>query len=297
MSPEPGTGSEAPLGLPLPLTGRTRVFAIIGDPIAQAGSPALFNAEFRRRGLPCVLVPLQVRPGDLEIAFTFLWKAGNFDGLVLTVPHKIAALRFVDVLGPEALRMGAVNAVRRGPDGRLVGDNFDGGGFISGLRTRGHDVRDRRVLVVGCGGAGAAVASAIAAEIPRMLRVYDVNIERAQALSTRIREWAPSLDVAVADPDPGGMDVVVNCTSLGMKLDDPLPVDVMRLEPSALAVDIVLEPEITPFLSMARARGNAIHSGPHMLAGQISAICDFFGLEVGVGRHPRDGTAGSLQSG
>lgn len=266
-------------GLPLPLTGRTRVFAIIGDPIAQAGSPALFNAEFRRRGVSCVLVPLLVRPDDLELAFSFLWKVGNFDGLVLTVPHKIAALRFVDELRPEARRMGAINAVRRLPDGRLIGGNFDGAGFIGGLRAHGHDVAGRRVLVVGCGGAGAAVASGIAAAGAEVLRLYDLDPTRARALAARILATHPGLDVSAVPPDPLGMDVVVNCTSLGMKPGDPLPVDVTRLDASALAVDIVLEPEITPFLSLAQKQGNAIHTGSHMLSAQIAAISDFFELE------------------
>lgn len=273
------TSIPADLGLPLPLTGRTRVFAILGDPIAQAGSPALFNAEFRRRGVTCVLVPLQVKPEDLELAFTFLWKVGNFDGLVLTVPHKIEALRLVDKLQPEARRMGAINAVRRLSDGRLVGANFDGAGFIEGLRSRGHDVAGRRVLVIGCGGAGAAIASAITAGGAAELKLYDIDTARSWDLATRIRSWSPSANVTAASPDPRGMDVVVNCTSLGMKPGDPLPVDIERLEPSALAVDIVLEPELTPFLLSARERSHAVHTGAHMLRSQVGAIADFF--EIG----------------
>ncbi len=265
-------------GLPLPLSGRTRVFAIVGDPIAQAGSPALFNAEFRRRGVPGVLVPLHVKPDHLKLAFDFLWKVGNFDGLVLTVPHKIAAMGLIDDIQPEALRMGAVNAVRRLPDGRLVGGNFDGIGVINGLRSRGHEVVGRRVLVIGCGGAGAAVASAVAAAGAAALKLYDTDTARSQELAIRIKSWAPSTDVASAPPDPDGMDIVVNCTSLGMKAGDPLPVHIDRLEPSALAVDIVLEPQLTPFLLSAEKRGNAIHTGAFMLSAQVGAISDFFEL-------------------
>ena len=265
-------------GLPLPLTGKTRVFAILGDPIAQTGSPALFNAEFRRRGVAGVLVPLQVKPEDLKLAFDFLWKVGNFDGLVLTVPHKIVALRFVDDIETEARRMGAINAVRRLRDGRLIGGNFDGIGFIDGLKSRGHDLAGRRVLVVGCGGAGAAVASAIAAAGAAELKLYDIDATRSRDLAARIESWKLSTKVTSGAPDPLGSDVVVNCTSLGMKAGDPLPVAIERLSPSALAVDIVLEPELTPFLVSARERGNPIHSGSFMLAAQIGAIADFFGL-------------------
>lgn len=268
-------------GLPLPLTGETRVFAILGDPIAQAGSPALFNAEFRRRGLRCVLVPMHVRPRDLECVFRGLWAVSNLDGVVLTVPHKLNAVRLVDELGPAAHRMGAINAVRRLPDGRLTGENFDGAGFIDGLRARGHEMANQRVLVIGCGGAGSAVAFAVAEENPRALQLYDVDDNRAEDLASRVKAWRPTLDVSTGRRDPFGMDVVVNCTSLGMTADDELPVDVHRLQASALAVDIVLKPEITPFLFEAGALGCATHSGSYMLASQVDAICNFFGLGVG----------------
>lgn len=224
---------------------------------------------------------MRVLPRDLDTAFQGLRAITNLDGLVLTVPHKIDALRLVHELGPAAQRMGAVNAVRRLPDGRLVGENFDGAGFIGGLRTRGHELAGRRVLVIGCGGAGAAVASAIAEESPRALRLYDVESRRAETLAARIKTSEPALNVVAGHRDPAGMDVVVNCTSLGMKEGDELPVDVRRLEASALAVDIVLKPEITPFLSEASARGCATHSGTHMLAAQIEAICDYFSLGFG----------------
>ena len=276
MSPEPVV--PAAPGLPLPLTGETRLFAILGDPIAQAGSPALFNAEFRRRSVPCVLVPMRVPPADLETAFKGLWTVANLDGLVLTVPHKIDVLRLVDELGPTARRMGAVNAVRRLPDGRLLGENFDGVGFVVGLHGRGFSNAGRSILIVGCGGAGTAIAFAVAEQRPDALHLFDVDPLRASDLARRIREAHPDLPIHAGDRDPTGMDMVVNCTSLGMKSGDALPVEVDRMDSRTVAVDIVLKPEVTPFLARAAALGCATHSGSHMLAAQVGAICDFFGL-------------------
>lgn len=276
MSPEPDV--PAAPGLPLPLTGETRLFAILGDPIAQAGSPALFNAEFRRRGVPCVLVPMRVPPADLETAFKGLWTVANLDGLVLTVPHKIDVLRFVDELGPTARRMGAVNAVRRLPDGRLLGENFDGAGFVGGLHGRGFTIAGRSILIVGCGGAGTAIAFAVAEQRPGALHLFDVDPVRAADLARRIGESHPDLPIHAGDRDPAGMDMVVNCTSLGMKSGDAFPVELDRMDSRTVAVDIVLQPEVTPFLARAAARGCATHSGSHMLAAQVGAICDFFGL-------------------
>lgn len=276
MSREPVV--PAAPGLPLPLTGETRLFAILGDPIAQAGSPALFNAEFRRRSVPCVLVPMRVPPADLETAFKGLWTVANLDGLVLTVPHKIDVLRFVDELGPTARRMGAVNAVRRLPDGRLLGENFDGVGFVGGLHRRGFSIAGRSILIVGCGGAGTAIAFAVANQRPDALHLFDIDPLRASDLARRIREAHPDLPIHAGDRDPTGMDMVVNCTSLGMKSGDAFPVELDRMDSRTVAVDIVLKPEVTPFLARAAALGCATHSGSHMLAAQVGAICDFFGL-------------------
>ena len=142
-------------GLPLPLTGRTSLYAILGNPIAQAGSPALFNSAFRRRGATAVLVPMQVKAADLASTLRGLRGVGNLRGLVLTTPHKAAAIGLVDSIGAEARLVGSINAVRCDPDGRWHGENFDGLGCLRGLRAAGHSVAGRRVLVVGTGGAGA----------------------------------------------------------------------------------------------------------------------------------------------
>lgn len=265
------------LGLPLPLTGRTRLFAIIGDPIAQAGSPGLFNRELRRRNSPGALVPIQVSREDLVETFSGLWKIKNLDGLVITVPHKIACHDLINSLGPIAQQTGAVNAIRRRGD-QLEGENFDGLGFIGGLKGAGHELVNKRVLVIGCGGAGAAVAFAIAKESVSALYLYDIDTNKCLTLANKISKVYPHILVSTTYPDLSTIDAVVNCTSLGMKHDDPLPVAIHELNNNALAIDIVLEPEMTPFLTMALQRGMKVHTGPKMLKAQVSAICDFFGV-------------------
>src|SRR5512139_3945728 len=111
-------------GLPLPLSGKTRLYAIIGDPIAQVGSPGLFNAAFRRRGAKAVLFPAHVAPQDLAAMISAFRAIRNFDGIIVTVPHKIAVMDLIDDVLPSGRRIGAVNTIRRAEDGRLVGDNF-----------------------------------------------------------------------------------------------------------------------------------------------------------------------------
>lgn len=265
-------------GLPLPLSGATRVFAILGDPIAQAGSPALFNAAFRRKGIEAVLVPLHVGGDGLDAMTAAFRSTRNFDGLVITVPHKIAIRPFIDVVGPMAERVGAVNAIRKLPDGRLFGDNFDGVGFVRGLARRGHSLRNRRVLLVGAGGAGRAVAHAVLDEEPAVLAVFDLDADRVSALLDGLRRASPGAPVRQGEPDAAGYDVVVNCTSLGMVQGDPLPVRTDRLDPRTLVVDIVLKPAETPLLQEAARRGCPVQPGLHMLEGQVEEICRFFDL-------------------
>lgn len=265
-------------GVPLPLTGATRLYAILGDPIAQAGSPGLFNSAFRRKKVEAVLVPFHV--GQEGIAATLsAFRAGrNFDGLVVTVPHKIAIAALLDEVGPMGRRIGAVNAVRKLPDGRLIGDNFDGHGFVSGLAKKGHSLGGKRILVIGAGGAGSAVAHAVVDEMPTAVGLFDTDPARLQTLAADLAPFARSTDVHVAEADADGYDVVVNCTSVGMRDGDPLPLRLEGLKPSALVVDIILQPRITPLLREAALRGCTTQEGIHMLEGQVEEICRFFGL-------------------
>ena len=188
-------------GLPLPLTGRTTLFAILGDPIAQVGSPALLNAAFRRRGWTAVLVPMHVTAGDLPMTLQGLRGIRNLRGLVLTTPHKSAALKFVDSIGPEARLVGSVNAVRCSKDGEWHGENFDGLGCVRGLEKAGQIISGRHVLLLGTGGAGSAVAAAVARKAPASLRVYDIDQERAVRACAMLRNAFPQIDIAEARPN------------------------------------------------------------------------------------------------
>jgi shikimate dehydrogenase len=267
-------------GIPGPLSGSTRLYAIVGDPIAQVASPRLFNTAFRERCADAVLVPMHVAPAALRQVIDSFRAIQNFDGLIVTVPHKIAATEWVDELGPQARLTGALNTIRKAEDGRLIGENFDGEGFIRGLASRGQTLTGRRVLVIGAGGAGCAVAHAIAAAGAAAIGLFDIDARRAQVLVDGIKAHRPDLDVFESKPDAQGFDVIVNCTSIGMRADDPLPVDLTHLASHALVADIILKPVMTPLLLAASARGCVIHQGPAMLEGQIDAVLDFFAVRA-----------------
>ncbi len=277
-SPAARQDANQEAGLPLPVGGDTRVYAIIGDPIAQVGSPHVFNTLFRNHAVRAVLVPLHVHPRDFAQAIQGLRTMRNMDGIIVTVPHKIAAAGLVDRLGDSARRIGAVNAIRREANGAYAGENFDGKGCVIGLAREGHRIRGRRALIVGAGGAGAAIAHAFADEGVSKIAIFDLDTERAKQLAAKVRAARPDVETGVGAPDPTGCDIVVNCSPLGMRRQDPFPVDPARLSPEMLVMDVILKPRISPLLKAAAASGCRTQPGYRMLEGQAEAIARFFGV-------------------
>lgn len=257
------------------ITGNTRVFAILADPVHQVRTPQMLNRRFEESGVDAVLVPMHVGPSELTRVVESFRFVRNFGGFIVTVPHKSSMAGLCDQLGATALACGCVNTVRRTEDGRLVGDVFDGTGFVEGLQAQGVGLEGARVLLLGAGGAAAAIALAIAQAGVARLAIANRTAERAEALVVRTREHVPEVDVKVGDGDPKGFDVVVNATSLGMREGDPLPLDVARLDPSTLVADVIMKPEMTPLLTAAAARGCPIHLGHHMLQSQVTLMTQF----------------------
>jgi shikimate dehydrogenase len=204
------------------------------------------------------------------------------------MPHKEALAAHVDELSGPAALIGAVNVVRREADGRLVAANTDGPGFVIGVREAGHELSGRRVLLVGAGGAGRAVAFAAAGAGAAALTVANRTAARAERLARDVAASYPAVAVAAGPPDPAGHDVVINATSLGMRPGDPLPVAVSRLAPGTLVCDIVTRPARTRLLDEAATRGCVPHPGLPMLASQVDLILDFLGLSGSGQFHDRE---------
>ncbi len=265
-------------GLPLPINGDSRIFAILGDPIRQVQSPTEFNRLLRRLGFAGVLVPLQVRPDDLAGAVDGIRRMANFDGFIITVPHKIAMLELVDEVLANGARVGAVNAARRGPDGRWQGDNFDGAGCVRALAERDVDLAGRQVLQIGAGGVGRAIAMAFAAAGAERISLYDIDEGREASLAANLAQHFPELAVETRGRALDGHDLVVNCTSLGMKDGDPYPVDPAGFTSDMVAVDVIQTPEISPMLVGAEAKGCIIQPGRAMTVAQMALVAEFFGV-------------------
>lgn len=259
------------------ITGSTRLFGIIADPISQVRTPEVLNAYFAAHGIDAVMVPMHVSADGLPAAMQAFRQMKNLGGIIVTVPHKTEVAALCDVLGPAGRAIGSINTIRRLPDGRLEGDMFDGTGFVSGLVAQGHDPRGRRVLLLGAGGAAGAIAFALAQGGVAHLAVANRTASKAQDVLDRVQPSFPDVDFALGSADAAGYDIIVNATSLGMKESDPLPLDAASLRPGQLVAEIIMKPEMTALLQTARSAGCRIHLGKHMLDEQVRQMVSYFG--------------------
>jgi shikimate dehydrogenase len=260
------------------LNGDTKIIAHVGYPTTTFKSPMIYNPWFDARGVNAAVVPMGVTAERFAAAFPEIVRFTNFAGALITMPHKVAVVGLLDEVSTAVKIAGACNAVRWRDDGKLVGDMFDGEGFVRGVTRNGGTIAGRRVLVVGAGGVGSAIAASAAAAGAATLALYDVNAASAEALKARLAAHYPALALAAGSNDPAGFDVVVNATPLGMKPGDPLPFDAARLSPETYVAEVVLKKETTPLLDAAKARGCRTQVGLEMLFEQIPAYLEFFGF-------------------
>jgi shikimate dehydrogenase len=260
------------------IRGTTTLIAHLGYPTETFKAPVIYNPYFQKHGIDAVVMPMGVKAEDFAQVFPALFRLTNIRGALITMPHKIATVALLDEVTTTVKIAGSCNAVLRRPDGSLLGDMFDGAGFVRGLLRKGQRLEGARVLVVGSGGVGSAIAASLAAAGIAAITLFDANPGAAAALGGRLREHYPKLEVASGGNDPGGHDVVVNATPLGMKAGDPLPVDVARIAPGTFVGEVVMKEEITPLLRAAQDKGCPIQVGTDMLFEQIPAYLEFFGF-------------------
>lgn len=259
------------------INGNTEILAHIGFPTHAFKAPLIYNPWFERMGINTIVVPMACQAQDYTAFLRAVFKLGNIRGALITMPHKVSTVGLLDEVLPTAAIAGSCNAVRRGPDGRLQGDMFDGEGFVRGLKRKGFDPRGTRVLVVGAGGVGSAIAASLAGAGVREMALFDVDALSAHGLAQRLTQHYPQLRVQTGSNDPAGFDLLVNATPMGMNEGDPLPVDMSRVDPSTFVGEVVMKKEITAFLKAAQGRGCRIQVGSDMLFEQIPAYLEFFG--------------------
>jgi len=260
------------------IRGTTTLIAHLGYPTEAFKAPMIYNPYFEKHGIDAIVMPMGVKAEDYTNVFRSVFRLTNIRGALITMPHKITTIPLLDEVSTTVKIAGACNAVLRRQDGTLLGDMFDGAGFVRGIQRKARKLEGARVLVVGSGGVGSAIAASFAAAGIGAIGLSDANPASAEALCGRLREHHPQLQVATGSNDPGGYDIVVNATPLGMADGDPLPMDVTRIDPATFVGEVVMRQEITPFLRAAMEKGCPVQVGTDMLFEQIPAYLEFFGF-------------------
>jgi len=260
------------------IAGTTRLYGLVGDPLTTAKSPELLNRLFIEQRADAVCVPFRVEADDLSAFVTGARAMRNLSGVLVTMPHKLRMLAFVDELHPTARQVGALNIIRCDAEGRWVGAMFDGLGCVLGMQWEGNHPANKSVLLIGAGGAGRAIAFAVASAGARTLSIFDVDAHRADELATSVAAET-GCKARFGAPDPHGCEIVINATPLGMNADDAIPVDPDRLEPGSVVVDVVNSPDPTPLCRAARARGCRTQGGRPMHEGQAVHALRFLGFD------------------
>ncbi|HSV61644.1 MAG TPA: shikimate dehydrogenase [Variovorax sp.] len=270
------------------ISGKTTLIAHLGYPTESFKAPMIYNPWFERHGIDAVVMPMGVKAEHYPQVLKSLAQLTNLRGALVTMPHKVKTMGLVDEVTTTARIAGACNAVLLRPDGSLLGDQFDGAGFVRGVERKGRSLQGARVLVSGTGGVGSAIAASLAAAGVAQLALFDLGAASAEALADRLRSYYPQLVVSTGSKDPAGFDVVVNATPLGMKEGDPLPFDVERISPSTFVGEVVMKSEYTPLLRAARDKGCVVQVGTDMLFEMIPAYLEFFGFGTATPEELRD---------
>lgn len=249
---------------------RKELYGLIGHPVKHSFSSFMHNAAFAYLKIDAEYQLFDVPPEDLERFFKETVKEKRLKGFNVTVPHKEAAVSYLNAsVSPTVLMNQAVNTVRVEPDGTLSGFNTDGAGFALDLKERGCDVADKKVSLLGAGGGAKAVATAVAAGHPQRLLIYDIDETRADDLRCIVNRFFPHVAVFVVPSlqglDVATSDILIHATPVGMKPQDPLLIDEGELRPGLFVYDLIYNPPETKLLAAARRAGCRTANGLGML--------------------------------
>ena len=261
-----------------PLSGHTMPFAVLGHPIGHTLSPIMHNAAFEELKMDAVYLAFDVHPDKLMEVLPAM-AAMNFKGVNLTVPLKEVAFRGLQNIAPSAKILGAVNTVEFTPDGKMIGHNTDGTGFITAIAEAfSRKIKGMKVFVFGAGGAGRAVAITCAMEGASEIAITDIEENRSKKVTEEIRIITPQIKITSVPPETNACrtaslnaDLVVQATPVGMKKDDPSVLAADCFHKGQMAFDLVYMYPETPFMKAAIKGGAVAANGLGMLLHQGAA--------------------------
>lgn len=257
------------------VTGKTKCIGILGWPVEHSMSPSMQNAAFAASSLDYTYIPLPAHPNQLAVAIEGL-KALGFVGANVTIPHKIAVIPYMDVLDKSAEMVGAVNTIVI-KENKLYGYNTDAIGFIQPLIKKGKPLSERKVVLLGAGGAARAVVWGLIEQGVAEINIGVRSLEKAQELidtfSSLVTIKAHSWPSAEFNTKLRHCDILVNSTPIGMypHIEDEPPIDWSLLKRGITVYDLIYTPAKTRFLQQAEALGHLIINGSEMLVEQGAA--------------------------
>ena len=264
------------------MLGSTKIYGCIADPISHVKAPTIFTSIFKKKNIDAVLVPIHINQDNLECVINSLKFVKNFEGMTVTIPHKKAIAKLCDYLEPDAEFTESVNWIKFDSKRKLIGNNFDGKGFINGFKSQNFLLKNKKICIFGAGGAAFSIACSIAKEEIKSLKIINRDLVKANNLLKKIKVISNDLKVEVVsskdDYSLSEIDVIINATSLGLNKNDKLPFDVIKTSHESIIADIIMEPEETELLKKAKNLGRSVHYGKYMIEEQIDLAGNFLNL-------------------
>ena len=251
---------------------KTKLFCLIGHPVSKSLSPNIHNEFYKINNLDNVYLVFDIKEENFEdIIYSF--KIMDVQGFNITIPHKIRIINYLDEISNEAKLIGAVNTVKN-ENGKLIGYNTDGLGFIKSLKDNNINIKDKNILILGSGGAANAISTSLALDNVKKLYINNRSIAKSKKLAIKIKKQFPDIDIEYGNLSLNNIKkekihMIINCTSVGMYPNtEEVPIFLEGFNRNLIVYDIIYKPEKTNFLKLAEEKGYYTINGLPMLINQ-----------------------------
>jgi len=262
------------------VNAKFNVYGMLGNPVAQTETPALFNQYCRKNNRAAVMVPFKLSgTHDLDNLIQMMKNSQFLSGFVSTIPFKADLYDLCDHCGPDADILGKVNAVKISSTGKVLGEMFDGIGFVEALKLKKFTFPHKNCLIIGCGTAGQAIAIALTRNGVSKCTLVDTNVSALEKFNNipQINNETYHLMQTVPN-DISMFDLIINASPIGMKANDPLPCNLETVRIDSFVGDCTTNFETTPFIHIAKQKGCPVITGADMASGHLLSIVKFFNL-------------------
>ena len=260
----------------------TKIYGCLADPIDHVKAPTIFTSIFKEKNIDAVMVPIHVDKNNLQNVIFSLKKIKNFEGMTVTIPHKTSIANLCDHLEQDAEFTKSVNWVKFDKDRKLIGNNFDGQGFVTGLLAQNFLIKNKKVCIFGAGGAAVSIACSLAKQKIKSLKILNRNVDKANKLMKKLKIIDKYLSVEVDKYNDNFLlndyDIIINATSLGLHKNDKLPFDVSKTSLKTVIADIIMQPLETELLKQAKKLKRPVHYGNYMIESQVDLVGNFLDL-------------------